>query len=437
MKTQQSLYKTIFLISAFFLLNILAFAQEPHYRQLSMEEYKDKVAGGWLGQAIAVLWAGDTEFLWPGEIVPFDLEDWYRLKPELYMEEARPFMEKQEWTAFLEVKGKYKNDKKNWEIFTPTQMSNQDDLYIEFLFLHSIQKHGLKVTGAQMAEDWVSYLDPNMIWGANKAAYLNFKKGIWPPQSGQHDNSALCNAIDFQIESDLFGLISPGLPRVSNDWGDKAGHIMNYGDGVYAGMAMGAMYGEAFFESEPRTLVEYSLKAIPPESGYAEMVRDVIAAHDKHPDNWQAAWQEIHAKWGKNLGLDVRTNGAYVYLGLLYGEGDFWKTMNISMRCGLDSDCNPSSSAGIIGTTLGLSGIPEKWAMLRDLPISNSSHFSGEQTLKEIYPDPINWDDILDATVKVGKKNIIANGGKIKDGMIYVPLQTPIVPTLEQAAPTQ
>ena len=51
--------------------------------------------------------------------------------------------------------------------------------------------------------------------------------------------------------------------------------------------------------------------------------------------------------------LDVRINGAYVYMGLLYGDGDFWKSMNIAMRCGLDSDCNPSTVGGILGTALG------------------------------------------------------------------------------------
>lgn len=407
----------------------VALKKEVEYRTLSLEEYEDKVAGGWLGQAIGVLWGEDTEGKWQGEIVPFDLDEWYRIKMEL-KSEVWAAMQTEGWSAWAKL-GEYARDWDNWETYTPEQMSNQDDLYIEFLFLHSIQKYGLDVTGKQMAEDWVSYLDSNLIWVANKAAYQNFVKGIWPPESGHPDNTPHGNAIDFQIESDLFGLISPGLPQVSNAWGDKVGHIMNYGDGVYAGMAMAAMYGEAFFESDPRKLVELSLQAIPEESGYAQMVRDVIAAHDKHPDDWQSAWAEIEPKWGPGGAVDVRINGAYVYMGLLYGEGDFWKTMNISMRCGRDSDCNPSSSAGIVGTVLGMSGIPEKWAILRDKPVSNAN-WTGGQTLSEIYPNPINWDDILAATVEVGKQNILANGGKIKDGMIYIPMQTPTVPPLEQ-----
>ncbi len=189
----------------------------------------------------------------------------------------------------------YYNDKKNMEKYVPDKMSDQDDLYIEFMFLYSIMKNGLDVTQAEIAEDWVRYLNPDRIWGANKAAYLNFRKGIWPPWSGHPRFTPFGDAIDFQIEADLFGLLSPGMPRISNAWGDKVGHIMNYGDGVYAGIAMAAMYTEAFFESDPRKLAEYSLKAIPAESGYAKMVRDVLDLHQKYTD-WKDAWKALQPK---------------------------------------------------------------------------------------------------------------------------------------------
>jgi hypothetical protein len=34
--------------------------------------------------------------------------------------------------------------------------------------------------------------------------------------------------------------------------------------------------------------------------------------------------------------------------------------------------------------------------------------------------------------VEIGLKNIVANGGKIEDDVIYIPVQTPTVPALEQ-----
>jgi hypothetical protein len=414
------------LVNLIALLTVCSVSCSPEiqYRTISLEDYEDKVAGGWLGQATAVLWAQYTEGKWQGKMIPFDFDDWSKfdnkLGQEVYLSVDTAYAkETGDWSEYLDKMMKYYHDESNWISYTPEEMSNQDDLYIEFMFLHSIQKHGLEVTATQMAEDWVAYLDSNMIWCANKGAYQNFVLGIWPPMSGHPDNSIWGNAIDYQIEADLFGLIAPGLPQSSNEWGDKVGHMMNYGDGVYAGMAMSAMYGEAFFEKDPRKLVEYSLKVIPEESEYARMIRFVIAAHDKHPDNWE--------------------NGAYVYMGLLYGEGDYWKTMNVSMRCGRDSDCNPSSAVGILGTVLGLKNAPAEGQFLRDLPINNmgweNKNNEGQKarlTIEEIYPEKLNWDDILEGTVEVGLKNIVANGGKVEDGIIYIPVQKPTVPALEQ-----
>jgi len=438
--------RSVFLI-ALLTACIVSCSPEIQYRTISLEDYEDKVAGGWLGQATAVLWAQYTEGKWQGEMIPFEFDDWSKFDnkygQEVYLSMDTAYaLETGDWSEYTEKMMEYYQDKSNWISYTPEEMSNQDDLYIEFMFLHSIQKYGLDVTATQMAEDWVAYLDSNMIWCANKAAYQNFVLGIWPPMSGHPDNTTWGNAIDYQIEADLFGLIAPGLPQSSNAWGDKVGHMMNYGDGVYAGMAMSAMYGEAFFEKDPRKLVEYSLKVIPEESEYARMIRFVIAAHDKHPDNWEAAWEEleteaIKSEW--NTAVDVRINGTYVYMGLLYGEGDYWKTMNVTMRCGRDSDCNPSSAIGILGTALGLKNAPAEGQFLRDLPINNmgweNKNNEGQKarlTMAEIYPEKLNWDDILEVTVEVGLKNIVASGGKVEDGVIYIPVQTPTVPALEQ-----
>jgi len=49
------------------------------------------------------------------------------------------------------------------------------------------------------------------------------------------------------FEPDIFGMIAPGLPQVSNCYGERMGHIMNYGDGVYRGIFVSAMYTQALF----------------------------------------------------------------------------------------------------------------------------------------------------------------------------------------------
>ena len=413
------------------------------YRKISIEDYTDKVAGGWLGQAIGVLLGQYTEGKWQGAIMPFDLEDWYKVDPEIE-KKAKAIIASEAITGNTERRTVYHslgiNDKKSWVKWTPTIMPDQDDLYVEFMFLYSIKKYGLDVTDRQIAEDWERIMLRETMVGGNGAALAMFRKGFWPPWSAYPPDNTEVNdylrswapwkPLDFQIEADLLGLISPGMPRVSNAWCDKVGRILSLGNALYGGMAMAAMYSEAFFEDDPKKLVEYSLQAIPAESDYAKMVRHVIELHQKYPD-WQDAWKELEEKWippnrKLNSGLDVIINGAYVYMGLLYGEGDFWKSMNISMRCGRDSDCNPSSSAGIIGTILGMREIPEKWAVLRDLSIQNN------QVSTDAYPKIINWDDIINGTVEVGKLNVLKHGGSIENGVLKIPHMAPVAPPLER-----
>ncbi len=146
---------------------------------------------------------------------------------------------------------------------------------------------------------------------------------------------------------------------------------MNWGDGLYGGMFFAGMYSAAFFETDPRRVVERGLASIPAASGYALVIRDVLAWSAGHPDDWTATWRLLEEKWDKDdpcpdgalepFNIDARLNGAYVALGLLYGKGDFARTLEVSTRAGQDSDCNPSSAAGILGVILGYDKIPEAW----------------------------------------------------------------------------
>jgi hypothetical protein len=243
----------------------------------------------------------------------------------------------------------------------------QDDLYVEMTFLRTLEEYGLKASIRQAGIDFANSGYP--LWCANNAGRLNLRAGIAPPDSGHPQFNKCPNDIDYQIEADFSGLIAPGLPNMAVSLGEKFGRLMNYGDGLYAGQFIGAMYATAFFESEPTTIVEQALAAIPAQSQYAEMVRDMLAWYKADPDNWEATWQKLQAKYRQNPeyqkasngGIDCKINGAYVLMGLLYGKKDPEQTMIISCRGGQDSDCNPSSAAGVLFTSFASGKVPERF----------------------------------------------------------------------------
>ena len=128
------------------------------------------------------------------------------------------------------------------------------------------------------------------------------------------------------------------------------------------------MYSLAFASTDVNFVVTEGLKSIPVGTRFYQTISGVIDLHKQYPDDWKRAWFEIQKKWAEDVGcadgvfaafdIDARLNAAYVVLGLLYGQGDMTKTIAIATRAGQDSDCNPSSAAGILGAIIGYSKIP-------------------------------------------------------------------------------
>ncbi|MBN2292815.1 MAG: ADP-ribosylglycohydrolase family protein [Pirellulales bacterium] len=369
------------------------------YRRISLDEYRDKMAAGWIGQMVGVGWGDPTEFRFNGRIIPQNKVP--RWKPEL------------------------------------VNQFSQDDIYVEMTFLATLERYGFDVSIRQAGIDFGN--SRYNLWHANKAGRDNIRKGIAPPDSGHPKFNSHADDIDYQIEADYAGLISPGMPNLGIELGEKFGRLMNYGDGVYGGQFISGMYAEAFFETDPRKIVEAGLKCIPAESQYAEAIRDVLAWHTKNPDDWQATWKKINDKYQLNpayrrfsctklkekpFNIDAKINGAYIVTGLLYGISDLDKTIVISMRCGQDSDCNPSNAGGVLATSIGRKKLPTRFTSALN-PEPKFSHTS------------YNFPGLLEVCEKLARKAVIRGGGRIEhesDGgeTFVIPLEEPRPGKLKQ-----
>jgi hypothetical protein len=122
--------------------------------------------------------------------------------------------------------------------------------------------------------------------------------------------------------------------------------------------------------------------------------------------------------------IDAKLNGAYIAIGLLHGGGDFRRTMEIATRCGQDSDCNPSSAAGVLGVALGFARIPDEFKT--DLPALAGRKFD--------YTD-YSLEQIVASTVARALLVVKAAGGSVTEERVVVPAQTPLAPPVEQWNP--
>jgi hypothetical protein len=305
--------------------------------ELTRAVLQDKIKGGWAGQVIGCTFGGPTEFGFPGAMI----QDYQPI----------PWDDSLIARRFERSPGLY------------------DDVYMDLTFVEVMAREGIDAPAARHAQAFAHAAYP--LWHANQAARYNILHGLLPPDSGHWTNSPHADDIDFQIEADFAGLMSPGLVNAAAEICDRVGHIMNYGDGWYGGVYIAAMYSLAFVSDDVNFVVEEALKVLPARSSFARCIRDVIACHRADPADWKKAWLAVESAWAADIGcpdfvfepgnIDARVNGAYVVIGLLYGNGDFSRTLEIATRCGQDSDCNPASAGGVLGTIMGYRAIPAVW----------------------------------------------------------------------------
>lgn len=358
-------------------ISFFSCSQNEKYLEMQVEVYQDKMEGAWIGQMAGVGWGLPTEFDFVDSLIP----------------------------------------SKNVPVWDNNMINQQgnDDLYVEMTFMSSMEKYGLDVSIRQAGIDFAN--TGYTLWAANLQGRKNLRYGIAPPESSHPEYNKNADDIDYQIEADFSGIIAPGMPNVAIELGEKFGRLMNYGDGLYGGQFVGGMYAAAYFSDDIYEVIEAGLACIPEESIYSQCVRDVIQWYQENPGDFEKTWNLIMDKYFRTLdhqpfarankevwpGIDAKINGAFIVMGLLYGEGDMEKTIVYSMRCGLDSDCNPSNAAGVLGTMMGYQAIPEKFKVGLD---RNKKFSYSEYT----------FTTLLEVSEKFTREYIVRNGGEVTAG---------------------
>jgi len=258
-----------------------------------------------------------------------------------------------------------------------------DDTTLMMASLLTLRDKGVDINSRDIAESWLKYVRSGCT--AEGIGLANLKKGIWPPESGIVDNPYR-QWIGAQMKAEIWGLIAPASPKVAAKYAEQDAMVTHVRNGIYGAQYIAAAVSIAMTENDPRAIVQKSLRVIPANSEYARCIKDVLACYDDGK-TWQQAWQVLDDryaynddgtrngkfveekyntgkglfKWGNWRWVHVVPNGGVCAIGILYGKGDFSKSVCIATMCGYDADCNAGTVGGVIGAMVGESNIPEKW----------------------------------------------------------------------------
>lgn len=304
------------------------------------EKYLDRVYAGWLGKLIGIRHGAP-------------IEGWTYEKIEKVYGETDGYL--------VDYKDFAADDDSNGPIF----------------FIRALQDYACSsdLTAEQIGLTWLNYApyEHGFYWwgGYGKStehtAYLNLRNGIMAPRSGSaaQNGSSVAEQIGGQIFIDTWGLAIPGDPELAAEYAEKAASVSHDGNGIYGGMFIAACISAAFIEKNIEDIIETGLSVIPEDCEYARVCRAVTRFYEAHSENWRDCFKYVERNFGYDKypgACHIIPNSAVIILSLLYGRGDFSRSLNICNMCGWDTDCNVGNLGAILGVRNGLDGIDyEKW----------------------------------------------------------------------------
>ena len=252
-----------------------------------------------------------------------------------------------------------------------------DDLDLQIIWLNAVQRFGAGVDAEKLAEYWNTYLIPN--WAEYGVGMSNLRRGLQAPLSGLINNH-YGNSCGAFIRSEIWACLAPGNPEIATRYAYFDACVDHCEEGIYAEILTAAMQSIAFVERDIQKIITLAMGYIPEDcliwkatdlmlNAYQtgksfEEARDILFREIPGAFSYQNIALDDIAQDGYPLGkagMDAPNNIGITILSLLYGAGDFEKSICYAVNCGEDADCTAGTVAATLGIIYGNSTIPQKW----------------------------------------------------------------------------
>ncbi len=325
--------------------------QRTFGRSLSDEELADRVLGAWSGRCAGCLLGKPVEgwrsyIMWPylNEMGHFPLSNYFRsdVPDTLYT--------------------RYGIDRNRAYVDRVSHMPEDDDTNYTVTGLAVMKKYGKDFQPKDVAQFWLDNIPITHCCTAERVAYKNVVNLIQPPASAAFRNPYR-EWIGAQIRADFFGYAALGNPELAAEFAWRDASISHIKNGIYGEMWVAAMLAAAPFVSDMRKVIDIGLSEIPRASRLAADIRQIMVWHDEGID-YEEAIARIHKRWNEDNPhhwCHTNSNAQIVAMALLWGEGDYEKSICRAVQACFDTDCNGATVGSIFGMMYGVKALPDKW----------------------------------------------------------------------------
>jgi ADP-ribosylglycohydrolase len=234
-----------------------------------------------------------------------------------------------------------------------------DDLNFTMLGVALLERCGTGFDALDVAKIWLDYMPPGRIFTAERVAVRNLLEGYLPPETATRRNP-FREWIGARLRADPYGWAAAGDPVAAARmaWADAS--VSHTANGVYAAMFMAAAHAASLSESSASACADAGLSVVPARSRLAEALR---TARDLAGEReWEAVVDELYARYGGYHWVHAINNTVLVAATLYAFDGDFSGGISAVVQGGWDTDTNGAAVGSVLGATLGIGRIEERWA---------------------------------------------------------------------------
>lgn len=328
------------------------------------ETLRKKLLGAWTGRAVGCLLGKPVEGIRSEQLIPL-LKETGNYPMHRYIMSSDITDEVCSHYSFF-LKNKPYGDNTDG-------MPVDDDTNYTVLYQQIVDKYGRDFTSENIGVAWLDSQSVYSYFTAERIAYINLINCIQPPHTAAYKN--VCREwIGAQIRADYFGYINPGEPEEAAEMAYRDAVVSHVKNGVYGEMLVAAMLAVAAVNDNIDDIILGGLAQIPETSRLSAAVMKIYNDY-RNGVSLEACYDFIHSAYDEHTDhgwCHTISNAMIVTAALLYGEGDFGKSVCIAVGMAFDTDCNGATVGSILGMRGGIDCISDEWKK----PVNGKIHTS-------------------------------------------------------------
>ena len=242
-----------------------------------------------------------------------------------------------------------------------------DDTEYALLTGSALLKYGKSITSSQFADYWIEKVcnQKSAFAGAGFSemnAIYNLRKGLRPPFSGQH-NHAWSDGLAMRVAP--IGVISKGDLELARKLAIADGEVSHSGEGIYAGVVIAVAISAAMVGSSNTEVFEKAIKSISNDTWtwrLLALAKEIVNSSRDKPVHEIADLLLQDIAINEYFYADLAPEAvALAMAAVLYGDGDYAKTLLFAVNLGRDADTIAAMAGAVAGAISGYESIPANW----------------------------------------------------------------------------